>query len=549
MILFKNGNIQTMDSTSPQAEAMVINENKFVYVGTQDGAYEYLKEHGDAKKEVDLEGCLVIPGLNDSHMHFIHLAKSLRSVDLVGTTSINEIRARIKSAMENRKKEDRNWLEGEGWNQDYFEDEKRFPNKFDLDEITGDVPTIIMRACFHIGVLNTAAMKEIDLNKETAKEYGDLVELLPNGEPNGVIKESLLERIKVKISSLNLENTKEIIVAAQERLLSAGLTSVQTDDVGYMPSRDYDLLFQAFEELEKVGQLKVRIGEQCLFENPPSLEEFFKKGYAAGWGTNRYRITSIKLLSDGSLGARTAALRNPYADDTSTRGLEIFTQEDLDNMVMISHENNCPVAIHAIGDRAIEMSLDAIEKAQKKNPKDYIRHGIVHCQITDGEILERFKELNVLAFIQPIFIDYDMNIVIDRVGHDLAQTSYAWKTMMDKGIHIPFGTDCPVESFNPMANIYTAVTRKNINGNQKKVYLPNEKLSMYEAIYAYTVEGAYASNEENIKGTITKDKLADFIILDKDLFNLSCEEDILDTKVVKTYVDGKLVYDAKFAVK
>jgi predicted amidohydrolase YtcJ len=538
-----------MDSTLPQAEAMVINENKFVYVGTQNGAYEYLREYGNAKEEIDLEGHLVIPGLNDSHMHLIHLAKSLRSVDLVGTTSINEIRTRIKSAMENRTKEDRNWLEGEGWNQDYFEDEKRFPNKFDLDEITGDVPTIIMRACFHIGVLNTAAMKEIGLNKETAKEYGDLVELLPNGEPNGVIKESLLERIKVKISSLNLESTKEIVVAAQERLLSAGLTSVQTDDVGYMPNRDYDLLFQAFEELEKAGQLKVRIGEQCLFENSPSLEEFFKKGYIAGWGTNRYRITSIKLLCDGSLGARTAALRNPYADDTSTRGLEIFTQEDLDNMVMISHENNCPVAIHAIGDRAIEMSLDAIEKAQKKSAKNHIRHGIVHCQITDEGLLERFKELNVLAFIQPIFIDYDMNIVVDRVGHDLAQTSYAWKNMMDKGIHIPFGTDCPVESFNPMANIYTAVTRKNISGNQKKVYLPNEKLNMYEAIYAYTVEGAYASNEENIKGTIAKGKLADFIILDKDLFNLCCEEDILDTKVVKTYVDGKLVYDAKFAVE
>ncbi|WP_353094999.1 amidohydrolase [Tissierella praeacuta] len=543
MILFKNGNIQTMDSTLPQGKAMVVEGNKFVYVGTEDGAREYLNKHGQADKEIDLEGRLVIPGLNDSHMHFIHLAKSLRSVDLVGTKSIDEVKNRIKHAMDNRDKEDTTWLEGEGWNHDYFEDEKRFPNKFDLDGITGDVPTIIMRACFHIGVLNTAAMNEIGLNKETAKEYGNLVELLPNGEPNGVIKESLLEKVKAMISKLTLDITKEIIVAAQDKLFEAGITSVQTDDIGYMPNRDYDLFFQALDELEKEEKLKVRIGEQCLFEDRLSLEEFFKKGYGEGWGRDKYKITSIKLLSDGSLGARTAALRNPYADDSSTKGIALFKQEDLDELVMISHDNNCPVAIHAIGDGAIEMSLNAIEKAQKKNPNNDLRHGIVHCQITDEGLLNCFRELNVTAFIQPIFIDYDMNIIVDRVGNDLAETSYAWKTMKEKGIHMPFGTDCPVESFNPMANIYTAVTRKNITGNSKNVYLPNEKLSMSEAIYAYTVEGAYASGEEKIKGTITKDKFADFVVMDRDLFNLSCEEDILDAKVMKTYVDGKLVHE------
>jgi predicted amidohydrolase YtcJ len=199
------------------------------------------------------------------------------------------------------------------------------------------------------------------------------------------------------------------------------------------------------------------------------------------------------------------------------------------------------VAIHAIGDRAIEMSLDAIENAQNEYPSHNLRHGIVHCQITDEELLNRIKELNVITYIQPIFIDYDMNIVYDRVGNNLAETSYAWKTMIDKGIHTSFGTDCPVEKFDTMPNIYTAVARKGM-GDNKMVYLPNEKLSMEEALKAYTIEGAYASCEENIKGSITVGKLADFILLNKDLYNLQNDEEILSTQIIETYIDGESVY-------
>ena len=191
------------------------------------------------------------------------------------------------------------------------------------------------------------------------------------------------------------------------------------------------------------------------------------------------------------------------------------------------------------------MSLDAIEYSKKARPDLELRHGIVHCQITDDALLERIKNLNVITFVQPIFIDYDMNIVYDRVGDELADSSYAWKTMIDKKIHVSFGTDCPVESFNTMPNIYSAVTRKNITGEEKKIYLPKEKMNMYEAIRAYTYEGAYASGEEDIKGTISPGKLADFIILDRDIFNLSSNEEILDTHVLETYVDGKREYSSR----
>lgn len=220
----------------------------------------------------------------------------------------------------------------------------------------------------------------------------------------------------------------------------------------------------------------------------------------------------------------------------------LFTQEELDEMVLLSHENKCPVAIHGIGDRAIEMALNSIEKAKKTYPDIKLRHGIVHCQITDEELLNRFKELEVMALVQPIFIDYDMNIVSDRVGEELSKTSYAWKTMKDKGINVSFGTDAPVEPFDTMPNIYSAVTRKNITGDEEKTYLEKEKMSMEDAIYAYTYESAYASGEEEIKGTISPGKLADFIVLDRDLFNLENDKEILDTKVLETYVGGQLVF-------
>lgn len=539
-ILFKNGNIVTMDRNMPKAEAMIIEGNKFKYVGTLVGAYEAMED--EDYKEVELEGKMVIPGLNDSHMHFLHYAKGLRSVNLIGTKSIKEIKERMYESIVNRKSGDLSWIEGEGWNHDYFEDVKRFPTKFDLDEISETVPMLVMRACFHVGALNSTGLKLMGINKETAPQFGDLVEVLPDGEPNGIIKERLLDDVKTKISTLNLEIMKEIIIAAQEKAWQQGLTSVQSDDIGYTPNYDYDLLFTCFRELEESGKLKIRISEQCLLTDKISVEKFFEKGYHYWWGTEKARVSCVKILSDGSLGARTAALRSEYKDDSTTKGIEMFTQEALNELVLSSHKNSCPVAIHAIGDRAVEMALDAIDNGQRMYPGKSLRDSIVHCQITDEGLLNRIRDLKVLTLVQPIFIDYDMNIVESRVGIELTESSYAWKTMMEKGIHTSFGTDCPVEAFNTMPNLYTAVTRKNISGKDKKVFLPKEKMNMEEALRAYTIEGAYASGEEKIKGSISAGKLADFVVLNKDLFNLNDEEEILETKVLETYFDGELVY-------
>ena len=540
---YRNGNIHTMDDSRPLADALVVEDEIFAYVGTEEGALEFLKNGNRNYEVVDLNKNLVLPGFNDSHMHFVNYAKSKEKVNLTGAKSISEIRELIREKTSAMKLSGTSWLEGIGWNHDYFTDEKRFPNKFDLDDITGEIPTLITRACFHVGVLNSAGLKAFGLNKETARQqYGNQVDFLPDGELSGIVKENLLGDVKSLISSSDKSDLKEIIKTAQYVAFAQGLTSVQSDDIGYSPNNNYDLIFRVFKELDDSHDLHLRIGEQCLLKDESIIKEFFGKKYRYGFGNNQYRVNCVKILTDGSLGARTAALRNPYNDDPGTCGIQMFTQDELNGMVLESHSHGCPVAIHAIGDKAMEMTLDSIEYAKNTDPSHNPRHGIVHSQITDENLIKRMKELDVLALVQPIFIDYDMNIVYDRVGEELASTSYAWKTMINMGIHVSFGTDCPVESFNAMNNLYSAVTRKNITGSQKKTYLPNEKLSMDEAIKAYTLEGAYASGEENIKGTITSGKLADFILLDRDLFNLNSEEEILNTHILETYVGGKKVY-------
>lgn len=542
MLLFiRNANIHTMDDHRPLASAALVEDGRFVFVGSERGAQVELARRGPADETVDMEGRLVLPGFNDSHMHFIHFAKSLRSVSLTGVCSIQEIQQRMAQAVAARDPQNPTWLEGEGWNQDYFtEGEKRFPTRADLDAVSPDVPMMIMRACFHIGVLNSAALRAIGLNRETAPQYGDLVGVDANGEPDGIIKESFLDDTKAVISSLTLDSMKQIIVAAQQKALAQGITSLQSDDVGYTPKADYHLLFQAFGELEREGKLHIRVAEQCLLQKTHLIQQFFADGYDDQWGTAFFRPSCIKLLSDGSLGARTAAMRQPYADG-DTQGLTMFTQPELNELVLTAHRHNMPVAIHAIGDKAIEMSLDAIENAQLQCPANRPRHGIVHCQITDPALLERFRKLDVLAFVQPIFIDYDMHICEDRIGPALTSTSYAWRTLYESGVHTSFGTDCPVETFDTMPNLYTAVTRQNVTGQGKQRFLPGQAMTMEQALKCYTIEGAYASGEEGQKGTITPGKLADFIVLDRDLFQIDPEE-ILQTKVLQTWVQGQLCY-------
>ena len=256
-----------------------------------------------------------------------------------------------------------------------------------------------------------------------------------------------------------------------------------------------------------------------------------------------FRIGSLKLLVDGSLGGKTAFLRQPYRNDPSTRGIATLTQEELNDLILLAQQHGLMASLHTIGDGAMEMNLNAIENAQLKCPRADMRHALIHCQITDNQLLKRCRDLNIVMHVQPAFIDSDMYIVRDCIGEELEKTSYAWKTMMDLGLHVTFGSDAPVISFNVMEGIYSAVTRKDLSGKPDSGWLPQQKISVYDAVYAYTMGGAYASYDEGRKGSIRNGKYADFAVLDRDIFKIP-EDEIKDVSVIMTVLNGKEVYRA-----
>ena len=538
----KNAKIATMNDQMPEASSAVVIGDFFAYVGDEQGAEAFLREHPQQNlQELDCKGQFVMPGINDSHMHYMHYCKAKMGADLSGCGSLAEVIERMKDFFDHRyDKASGLWVTGEGWNQDHFADENRFPTCADLDKVTTEYPILIMRTCFHIGVLNSKAMELLGIDRNTVGKYGEFADRFPNGEPNGVVKEMVLDAIKCDLPAPSLEQLLDKLVEYQTDLFEAGITSVHSDDFKYFPDGGAYTMMERIREASDRGVFKLRLAEQALMYDLKEMETFFDQyGWDNSFGNRKFKINTIKILSDGSLGARTAYLRKPYADDPSTRGLLLFEPEMLDAMVLKAHENNMPVAVHAIGDAAIELCLDAIEKAQKALPHLKPRHGIVHCQITDKALLKRFRELGVIAYIQPVFIDYDMHIVFDRVGDALGRTSYAWKTLIESGVPTSFGTDCPVELFDPRRGIFCAVTGCDTKG--RGPLWPDQLLSRQQALYGYTVGSAYASGEETVKGMIAPGMCADFALWDTDL--LTCPaKDILTAQVHATYINGECVF-------
>ena len=491
MLLLTNGIIATMDASRPLAEAAVVDQGHFAYVGSSSNAADFAARFAQGPCEtVDLGGRFLLPGFNDSHLHFIHYVKTKLSVDLFGTTSLADLQQRLRRGLERFDPSSGRWLLGEGWNQEQFTDVRRFPTCQDLDQVSTQVPILIMRSCFHVGAMNSKAMALLGIDRTTVERYGVFAERDADGAPNGVVKENVLDDIKASLPSVGLGELLEQTVAAQQDLFALGLTSIQSDDFKYAPE-----------------------------EKPYEM---------------------IAGLADGSLGARTAFLQAPYADQPDQTGLPIYAdQAELDHLVLTAHRRNMPVAVHAIGDGGAEMVLQAVARARAEIPWLHPRHGLVHCQIMTPDQLERMKQLDMTAFIQPVFINGDMHIAPARLGPDRLKHSYSWGDMAKLEIPMAFGTDCPVEHLQPLEGIYCAVTRRDFQGAGP--FLPEQALTPWQALYGYTAGSAYASGEEHIKGQIRPGYLADFVIMDRDLLHCPPEE-LLSTQVLRTYVDGQCVY-------
>ena len=533
--VYINGKVYTGEL--PYQEAFIVEDDCFVAVGSTQEMLHFQKEEDEV---IDLHQKFVCAGFNDSHMHLVNFGYSLGMANLSKhTDSLQEMLAAMKDFIREKGLSEGTWARGRGWNHDYFTDEKRFPNRYDLDTVSTIHPIVITRTCGHTCVVNSKALELIGVTKDTPQVEGGRYEVDEQGEPTGIFRENAMDFVYSKLPVFTVEDIKEMILHASKVLNRYGITSCQTDDLpvfNNVPSKD---ILQAYLELAKEKKMSVRVNQQAQFLNLDDLKDFIAQGYHTGWGDKWFKIGPLKMLGDGSLGARSAYMSVPYADDPSTRGIPIFTRQQFVDMIGYAHKHGMQVAIHAIGDGILDDILYAYEKVLKECPREDHRHGVVHCQIMREDQLKKFKELNLHAYIQSIFLDYDIHIVEERVGKERAKTSYNFKTLYD-GVHTSNGSDCPVELPNVLGGMQCAVTRTTLHDHVGP-YLPEQALSVQEALDSFTIEGAHASFEEHVKGKIQEGMLADFVILDQNPMEVAVDT-IQDINVCATYVGGIKMY-------
>lgn len=521
----------------PLAQAFIVESGKFTFAGS---SAEALAQYREGDKKIDLNGAFVCAGFNDSHMHLLNYGQALNMAPLAEHTgSLADMLQCLKDFAATAPSTRGSWVTGRGWNQDYFSDVQRMPNRWDLDQVSTEVPICAVRACGHALVLNSKAIELVGVTADTPQpEGGEIV--LENGVPNGIFFDNAMDAVYAAIPAPGKEDLKNMIRSACKALNAYGVTSSQSDDYCVFRSVPWQVVNDAYRELEQSGELTVRVYEQANFTDLSSLREFVEAGNVTGAGSEGFKIGPLKMLGDGALGARTAFLSRPYADEPSTRGISVFTQETFDEMIGYANAHGMQVAVHTIGDACLDRVLSSLTKALAANPRDDHRHGIVHCQITRADQLDKMAQMKLHIYAQSIFLDYDIHIIEARVGKELAATSYSWKTLLDKGATVSNGTDCPVELPNALAGIQCAVTRTTLR-DRVGPYLPKEKFTVREALDSYTSAGAYASFEEAVKGRIESGMLADFVVLGGNPFETD-EFSIAQIPVLATYVGGRKVF-------
>jgi len=534
--LIVNGNIITMDPNKTRVEAMCIDDHTFTAVGSNEEILRLMEEGAEC---INLQGKTVLPGLFETHMHVLSLGMLLKDINHNSCNSVqNLIEHSRKHIVTNRIPEGK-WIRGRGWNQDNFSDESRFITRYDLDKVSKTHPLAFTRTCGHVIVVNSKALEIMGMADNAPEIEGGQIDLDENGVPLGIFRERARACVLNAIPEMSLEEVKELICLSMDEAVAYGITEIHTDDFKDIPT-NYQKVIDAYEELVAEGKMKLRVYEQCNLPSVEKIQHFLDAGYYTGYGTEKFKLGPLKLLSDGSLGARTAYLNEPYSDMQATKGIPLFTQQELDDMIGKCHKAGMQVAIHAIGDGAIDMVLNSIEKAKKELPRENERHGIIHCQITTPQQIDKMKAMDLIAYIQPIFLNYDIDIAQDRIG-ERALTAYNWKEFLDKGVMVSGSSDCPVESLNIMENIYAAVVRKNLKGLPEGGWRAEQNLTVEEALKIFTINSAYTSFSEDKKGSITPGKLADFVVIDNDIFAVAHEK-IKDIKVIQTYLGGDLVY-------
>jgi hypothetical protein len=513
---------------------------------------EILKLKGPSTEVIDLGGHFVMPGFNDAHMHLANAGFRRLTVDLLGVKSLTEFRDRIRERVQNAGPDE--WIVGGGWDQTLWP-VKELPSRWDIDEVTRDHPVFLERVDGHIAVANTRALQLASITVASKDPTGGKIDRDSTGQATGILRETARLAVTQVIPKPDHDKRRQAIETGLQELARNGVTSAQDNSDSGDSKLSWDD-FQILEEIEREGKLTARISEWLPFND--SLTVLQEHRSAHPQLDNMLHTGMLKAYMDGSLGSRTAALIDPYSDDAANSGLPQYEQDVLNQLTKERVNAGFQIGFHAIGDKGVQMALDAFAAAIRDHagtdsvqagqnpgrpvPVPDLRLRIEHAQVTNPLQVAKFRELKVIASMQPSHLLTDMNWAEARLGPKRAAHSYAWAEFLKKGVTLAFGTDYPVEPVTPFRGLYAAVTRKSMDG--KKEYYPEQKLNMEQAIAAYTTGSAFAEFAEKEKGTLAPGMLADLVVLDMDITSVPPEK-ILATKVLRTVVGGKTVYEAR----
>jgi len=547
-VIFVHANVYTgVPANTPfssilREEAIALRGDRILAVGKN---VEIEKLKGPQTQVIDLSGHFVMPGFNDAHVHLADAGLKKLTVDLTGVKSLDELRNRVLAKVEAAKPGE--WIVGGGWDETLWP-VKALPSRWDLDEVSSGRPVFLVRIDEHIAVANTRALQLASITLASRDPEGGHIDRNESGEPTGILREMATSAVRAVIPKATREMRQQAITLALADLAEHGVTSAQdcsSVEASCMAWED----FQIYEDLEREGKLTARITEWLPFDL--TVDELKTRLESHAQSDLMLHTGMLKGFLDGSLGSHTALLSEPYADDPNNSGLPRYEAPKLNEMAKERVLAGFQLGFHAIGDKGVQMALDAFAEAEKTareqkvkaaNGGDDFRLRVEHAQITTPAQIAQFKQLKVIASVQPSHLLTDMRWAQDRLGPKRVANAYAWAAFLNKGVTLAFGTDYPIEPVSPFRGLYAAVTRKGENGKQE--FFPEQKITMDQAIAAYTTGAAFAEFEEKEKGKLVPGMLADFVVLDRDVTAASAEK-ILATKVLRTVVGGKTVYEAK----
>jgi predicted amidohydrolase YtcJ len=540
--IFIHGNIytgvaeQSAFKSIKRAQAVAVREGRIQAVGEN---VEILKLKGPETQVIDLGGKFLMPGFNDAHTHLSEGGFEALNVNLIGVKSLEEFRERIRAKVEGAAPGD--WILGGGWDETLWP-VKVVPTRWDIDEVSGDHPVFVERVDGHIGAANTRALQLASITIASRDPKGGKIDRDSNGQPTGILRETARQAIREAIPEPTHDRRRQAMELALAEAARQGITSLQDNSKGWED-------FQILEEIEKDGKLTARVSEWLPFDD--SLDQLNARRSAHPSTDLMLHTGMLKGFMDGSLGSHTAALIEPYSDDPKNSGLPRYDAPKLNEMTKERLLAGYQIGFHAIGDKGAQMALEAFAEAEKAarekkikavNGGDDYRLRIEHSQVVTPLEIVKYRDLKIIASMQPCQLLTDMNWAESRLGAKRAAHSYAWAEFLKRGVVLAFGTDYPVEPLSPFRGLYAATTRKSEDG--KKEYFPDQKISMDQAIAAYTTGSAFAEFDEKQKGLIAPGMLADFVVLDRDVTAVAPAK-LLQTRVLRTVVGGKTVYEAQ----